>query len=560
MAIEQIPLTGPQPDAVPRGKARGELIRFVKYGLVGVLGAIVDFTVLNTFVFILGWSSDMGKLMANVISTTAAILSNFIWNRLWTFPEAQNRNRFTQLLQFATVASTGLVFNSLIFVAADNYLFSQFLPEELSLQFAKAMAIGIVMFWNFGLNRLWTFRGINEEQQPMNTTNTIPTRNVISLGNRWLRAAAVMVMAVVGAAVIAVVVLAGSPQVSVRDGQQAAYTIASSTLYNPDVEYASGAYLPGEGIVLYSRVAGDVEQGSWFTAQLAAHEALLAEMAAGESLTWIVDYGTPLQQIVMQAPLQQAGAVTNQQFIANAIEGLPFDPVKAPPAPQVEAEPDVEPAPAEPVVDEAPVEPEPEPVEEAVADPIIEPAAVEPLTAGVVASNFEADADGWAPLNGSWRVVEGQYVQEDASGFDYISMLDKAAFANYTVDTDLRYLGDGLSAGLVVGAPDVSSRAGAQIIDLTDQGSFLRWGRYDESGNYVYDGGMALETSLGDGQWHTLRLIARPDGIEIYLDGQLMATIENGNPAGGRVGLVTSQAEVAFRQCDGRGQRRRRRG
>ena len=42
----------------------------------------------------------------------------------------------------------------------DQYIFQNFLSERLSYNVAKAFAIGVVLFWNFGVNRVWTYRGI----------------------------------------------------------------------------------------------------------------------------------------------------------------------------------------------------------------------------------------------------------------------------------------------------------------------------------------------------------------------------------------------------------------
>jgi len=124
------------------------------------MGAVVDFSVLNTLIFLAGWSDDAGKLYANVVSTGAAILSNFIWNRLWTFPGARKRGKGKQLAQFATVAVTGLVLNTAIFYLSNRFVYELFVSETLAIQFAKMTAIGLVLFWNFSLNRLWTYRGL----------------------------------------------------------------------------------------------------------------------------------------------------------------------------------------------------------------------------------------------------------------------------------------------------------------------------------------------------------------------------------------------------------------
>jgi putative flippase GtrA len=33
-------------------------------------------------------------------------------------------------------------------------------PDPFDYNLAKITAIGVVLFWNFGINRIWTYRGI----------------------------------------------------------------------------------------------------------------------------------------------------------------------------------------------------------------------------------------------------------------------------------------------------------------------------------------------------------------------------------------------------------------
>jgi putative flippase GtrA len=146
--------------------------RFVRFAIVGIIGALVDFGVLNVMKVVfervgLGHSWDLPMdphqiqlTVANALSFSAAVLSNFTWNRLWTFPESRERPLGRQLLQFATVSILGLVINTVILVVMDKYVFQHFVSERLSYNLAKAIAIGVVLFWNFGMNVLWTYRGI----------------------------------------------------------------------------------------------------------------------------------------------------------------------------------------------------------------------------------------------------------------------------------------------------------------------------------------------------------------------------------------------------------------
>ena len=156
---------------------RKEAKRFIKFSIVGALGATIDIGVLNLLIFGFGWTSVAGKLLANVISTSLAIVSNFTWNRLWTYPESRERKKRVQLVQFTLVNCVGLAINTGIFYLTDHYLYIPLLnsatfspgghfllapiqPEDLAIQLAKLTAIGIVLFWNFGANRLWTYRGL----------------------------------------------------------------------------------------------------------------------------------------------------------------------------------------------------------------------------------------------------------------------------------------------------------------------------------------------------------------------------------------------------------------
>lgn len=137
------------------GHKRREVTRFVKFGLVGTSGAVVDFTVLNLAYRIGG----LPLVAANSLSFTLAVLSNFTWNRLWTFPESRARPIRSQLPRFALVNVVGLVINNLILVGL-HALLSPVVGDPWDYNLAKAVAIVIVLSWNFGANRLWTYRGL----------------------------------------------------------------------------------------------------------------------------------------------------------------------------------------------------------------------------------------------------------------------------------------------------------------------------------------------------------------------------------------------------------------
>ncbi len=152
-------------EAIPiRGRKRKEAKRFVKFAIVGALGALTDFAVLNTLIQFLGMLEEI----ANVFSFSAAVAQNFVLNRLWTFPESQERSLRRQLVQFIMVSLIGLAINTLIFSFIHRSLEPYWidlladpkLGHLISYNFAKLLAIGVVLFWNFSANRLWTYRGL----------------------------------------------------------------------------------------------------------------------------------------------------------------------------------------------------------------------------------------------------------------------------------------------------------------------------------------------------------------------------------------------------------------
>jgi len=86
------------------------------------------------------------------------VASNFTWNRLWTYPETRGEPLGRQAGQFFLVNLVGYVINQAVFLSLDRYVFSDWGAWGYNL--AKALAIGVVLFWNFGVNRVWTYRNV----------------------------------------------------------------------------------------------------------------------------------------------------------------------------------------------------------------------------------------------------------------------------------------------------------------------------------------------------------------------------------------------------------------
>ncbi len=97
--------------------------------------------------------------LAVAVGFTIAVISNFTWNRLWTFPESRQRPIRGQLAQFFIINAIGLGINEVV-VAALHPMFLRVVQDPPAYMAAKIVAIGIVLFWNYFVNRKWTYKGI----------------------------------------------------------------------------------------------------------------------------------------------------------------------------------------------------------------------------------------------------------------------------------------------------------------------------------------------------------------------------------------------------------------
>jgi putative flippase GtrA len=147
-----------------------ERSRFLKFALVGTLGAAIDFGVMN----LLSHFVNMRLVYAGTISFTCAVFNNFIWNRFWTYPESRSRPLLSQLGMFFLVNLAGIAIRIPILhyleppllrsfegIFHTSYDSAEFYAKNLTL----AAAVGIVMLWNFFVNRYWTYNDIDQHKE-----------------------------------------------------------------------------------------------------------------------------------------------------------------------------------------------------------------------------------------------------------------------------------------------------------------------------------------------------------------------------------------------------------
>lgn len=119
--------------------------KFIKFGLVGFSGLLLDFGITYFTKEKLRWN----KYLANSLGFALACTTNYLLNRAWTFKSIDPAIA-AQFSKFLLIAIIGLLLNNLIL-----YLLSD--KARLNFYLAKFCAVMLVFFWNFALNYLYTF-------------------------------------------------------------------------------------------------------------------------------------------------------------------------------------------------------------------------------------------------------------------------------------------------------------------------------------------------------------------------------------------------------------------
>ena len=143
-----------------------ERVRFLKFASVGAIGSVIDIGIANLLIHLL----NMRLVYAGSISFICAVFSNFTLNRYWTYPDSRSRPLMHQLGMFFLVNSIGIAIRIPILHFVEPFLAMEFeslvhlsasAAETLAKNATLVVAIGVVMMWNFFVNRYWTYNDVD---------------------------------------------------------------------------------------------------------------------------------------------------------------------------------------------------------------------------------------------------------------------------------------------------------------------------------------------------------------------------------------------------------------
>jgi putative flippase GtrA len=85
--------------------------QFVRFGLVGVLGFVVDAGVLQALVTLAGW----GPIAARLVAVPTAVFATWLLNRTITFAQSHGGSALRSLLRYVAVSAAGAGVNFCVY-------------------------------------------------------------------------------------------------------------------------------------------------------------------------------------------------------------------------------------------------------------------------------------------------------------------------------------------------------------------------------------------------------------------------------------------------------------
>lgn len=139
--------------------------RFVRFAIVGTMGAAVDFGVFNA----LRALTPLSPVVCSVLSFSAAVTHNFVWNRYWTYPESRGKPLWRQGVQFFVLNAVGAAIRTPLFAwwrgplvtAVQRLAVAWPLPPQtVGENLALGLVMVVILFWNFFSNRYLTYNDV----------------------------------------------------------------------------------------------------------------------------------------------------------------------------------------------------------------------------------------------------------------------------------------------------------------------------------------------------------------------------------------------------------------
>lgn len=147
-----------------------ERYRYIKFGIVGASGTVVNLVVLylgHEYVFNTIEATYKKPYLSLALAITLATLNNFTWNRLWTWSDRVKALEAQEAQQPVSLRMLGLEFGQYVtasaFGSALQYVLTLLLSGSMDYRLANIIAIIAASVSNFLANDRWTFKRRKDE-------------------------------------------------------------------------------------------------------------------------------------------------------------------------------------------------------------------------------------------------------------------------------------------------------------------------------------------------------------------------------------------------------------
>ena len=135
----------------------GLLAYLVKFGVVGLIGLVIDVVLFN--LLRLGVFGDdhwaQSAIGAKTISTSVAIIFNWLGNRYWTFRRHRRRNYVREFVEYAIVSVGGmLIALGCLWISHHVLGYTSLFADNVS---SNVIGLGLGTAFRFLLYRYWVF-------------------------------------------------------------------------------------------------------------------------------------------------------------------------------------------------------------------------------------------------------------------------------------------------------------------------------------------------------------------------------------------------------------------
>ncbi|MCT4598304.1 MAG: right-handed parallel beta-helix repeat-containing protein [Vallitalea sp.] len=161
-----------------------------------------------------------------------------------------------------------------------------------------------------------------------------------------------------------------------------------------------------------------------------------------------------------------------------------------------------------------------------------------------VTDNFDNGLANWESVSGHWAIVDGEYLQSNAS-IDAISVAGKEGWTNNSMEADVTITGGENKVGLISRYKDVNNYY-LMNVNTTEVSIWkIVKGMSYKLNSYVFSSNG--EADLTRGQVYRLKLVTNGNSLKAYIDNSLKLEADTGSSINsGKMGLRTYNTSAKF--------------